>query len=83
MKILLDENLDRRLRTSIGSHDVFTARYVGLSGFKNGKLLEAAEKENFDLLITGDRSLRHEQNFVDRRLAIMLKPNRNVPLIAR
>ncbi len=71
MKILLDENLDHRLRRNLGSHDVFTASYIGWSGLKNGKLLEAAEREGFDLLIIGDQSLRYEQNLTGRRLAII------------
>ena len=29
---------------------------------KNGKLLEAAEAENFDVLVTGDLSLKYQQN---------------------
>lgn len=71
MRVLLDENLDRRLRTNLGSHEVFTASYKGWDGFKNGKLLHAAEDDGFDVLVTGDQTLRYEQSLTGRKLAIV------------
>ena len=59
MKVLLDENLDHRLRKNLGSHEVFTASYMGWDGFKNGKLLEAAEDDGFGVLVTGDQTLQY------------------------
>jgi hypothetical protein len=71
VKVLLDENLDRRFREGLGTHQVFTASFMGWGGFKNGKLLLAAETDGFDVLITGDQSLSYEQNLSGRRLAIV------------
>jgi hypothetical protein len=71
VKVLLDENLDHRLRRNLGSHEVFTASYKGWEGLKNGKLLDAAEKDGFDAFLTGDQSLYFEQNLIGRRLAII------------
>ena len=71
MKILLDENLDHRLRNQLGNHEVFTASYMGWDGLKNGKLIRAAEEAGFDLLLTGDQTLCYEQNLSGRRLAVI------------
>jgi predicted nuclease of predicted toxin-antitoxin system len=71
MKVLLDENLDHRLRRSLGAHDVFTTSFMGWAGLKNGKLLAAAESDSFDVLLTGDQSLYQEQNLSGRRLAVV------------
>jgi hypothetical protein len=71
VKVLLDENLDHRLRNALAIHEVFTASYKGWDGFKNGKLLQAAESDGFEVLITGDRSLPHEQNLSGRGLAVI------------
>ena len=71
MKVLLDENLDHRLRKNLGSHEVFTASYKGWEGLKNGALLKAAEGDAFDVLITGDQTLFYEQSLTGRRLAIV------------
>ncbi len=72
MKVLLDENLDHRLRKPLGSHDVFTASYLGWYGLKNGQLLRAAEDDGFDVLLTGDQTLPQKQNLTGRRLAIIV-----------
>ena len=72
MKVLLDENLDRRLGKQLGAHEVFTTSYMGWDGFQNGKLLQAAEDDGFDLLVTGDQTLAYEQNLNRRRLAIVV-----------
>lgn len=72
MKVLLDENLDHRLRNHLGAHEVFTASYMGWDGFKNGRLLHAAEEGGFDVLVTGDQTLSYEQNLIGRRLAIIV-----------
>jgi predicted nuclease of predicted toxin-antitoxin system len=71
MKVLLDENLDHRLRTSLGSHECFTTSYKGWAGLKNGRLLDAAEADEFDVLLTGDQTLYKEQNLVGRRLSVV------------
>lgn len=71
MKVLLDENPDHRLRQNLGSHEVFTASYQGWDGLKNGRLLQAAENDGFEVLITGDKTLYYEQNLSRRQLAII------------
>jgi hypothetical protein len=71
VKVLLDENLDHRLRKHLGANEVFTASYMGWAGFRNGRLLQVAEDGNFDVLVTGDQTLAYEQNFAGRRLAIV------------
>ena len=71
MRVLLDENLDHRLRRHLGAHEVFTASFRGWDGLKNGKLLEAAEGDGFEILVTGDQTLCYEQNLTRRRLAIV------------
>ena len=38
----------------------------------NGDLLDIAESEGYDLLITTDRNIRHQQNLTRRRLAVIV-----------
>ncbi len=71
MKIVLDENLDHRLRLRLAGHEVFTVLFLGWAGLQNGKLLRNAESAAFDILITGDQTLYHEQNLVGMRLAVI------------
>ena len=40
MRVLLDENLPKRLKLDLPEYDVFTVRAMGWSGVKNGELLK-------------------------------------------
>jgi len=67
VRVLLDENLDHASRKLLGQHDVVTVTYMGWAGLKNGELLQAAESNGFDVFLTGDQTLAHEQNLSGRR----------------
>ena len=71
MKVLLDENLAHRLRTSLGAHEVFTVGYKGWAGLKNGELLRTAENDGLEVFLTGDQTLTYEQNLTERTIAIV------------
>jgi hypothetical protein len=81
MKVLLDEDLDHRLRKGLGGHEVFTVSYLGWAGLKNGELLLAAEQRGIDVFVTGDQNLSYQQNLGTRRLAILTLSATNWPII--
>lgn len=61
MRVLLDENVDRRLRGLFDpDFEVLTVTERGWSGKKNGALLRLAEGE-FDALVTMDKNIQHQQ----------------------
>jgi predicted nuclease of predicted toxin-antitoxin system len=81
LKVLLDENIPHDLRPFLAHHEAFTASYLGWAGLKNGALLEAAEKDGFDVLVTGDLSISYQQNMTGRRLGIVSLSAVNWPVI--
>ena len=44
----------------------------GWSGLGNGDLIEEAEQEGYEVLITTDQNMRYQQNLTDKRLAIVV-----------
>ena len=63
MKILLDENLPRKLKTDFGpGFEVKTVRDMNWLGKKNGDLLGLITVNEFDFFITVDKNLRYQQN---------------------
>jgi hypothetical protein len=72
VKVLLDENLDHRLREQLVPHEVFTVSFQGWGGLRNGALLAAAEDAGFQVFLTGDQSLPAEQNLSGRLLTIVV-----------
>lgn len=61
MRILLDESLPRDLGREISGHEVTTVQQAGWAGFENGELLRRAAGQ-FDVLVTGDQNVEHQQN---------------------
>lgn len=78
MKILLDESVPQKLRLLIeGRHTVATVWFQGWSGLKNGALLDAAEEAGFELFITADQELTHQQNLTGRKIAFVVLSTNN------
>ena len=78
MNILLDENLDWRLGRELTGHRVSSVPLIGWAGVKNGELLRRAEAQ-FDVLVTMDKGIYHQQNLSGMRLiivALQAKTNR-------
>ena len=71
MRILLDENLDWRLSRDLPGHTVESVPLIGWRGLKNGALLTEAEKA-FDVLLTMDSNMMHQQDLTRFRIAIVV-----------
>lgn len=81
MKILFDQGTPAPLRRLLHGHAVTTAYECGWASFSNGDLLDAAEQAGFDVLVTTDQNLRHQQNLTGRRLAIVVIRSTSWPRI--
>lgn len=83
MLILFDQGTPVPLRGSLKFHVVATAYERGWSGLKNGELLDAAEKEGFEVLVTTDMSLKYQQNLASRQIAVVVLSTPSWPRIQR
>ncbi|WP_210462382.1 DUF5615 family PIN-like protein [Rufibacter roseolus] len=72
MKLLLDENLPKRLKTHFAEHEIYTVRDKGWNGKMNGELMHLLISENFDALLTFDRNLQFQQNFKKYALPVLV-----------
>ncbi len=84
MRVLLDEHLPHRLRHLFAPDvEAVTVAYLGWKGTRNGDLLRAAQDTGFDVLVTMDRGLPHQQNLHGLQIGVLLltaKSNRFVDL---
>jgi hypothetical protein len=62
------------------SHDVATVFDAGWSGMKNGALLREAN-QRFDVLITADQNLYHQQSFAGLTISILVLPTNRLRLV--
>ena len=72
MKLLLDENLPKRLKIDLGTHQIYTVADKGWFGVSNGRLLELLIQDDFDALITFDKNLQYQQNFKKYSIAVIV-----------
>lgn len=83
MRVLFDQGTLSPLRRLLRGHEVSTAYELGWSRLKNGELLDAAERDGYDVLVTTDSHLEDQQNLTGRRLAIVVLLSTSWPRIER
>ena len=72
MRVLLDHDVPHDLRPQLSDeHEVVTARYQGWENYDDGQLLSAAETE-FNVLVTLDTNLAHQQNVWSRDIGVVV-----------
>ena len=72
MRILLDECVPRPLRREFPGHEIRTIRETGWTGKKNGELLALMAGAGFEVLLTVDRNLRHQQNLAASSVSVLV-----------
>ncbi len=83
MHVLFDQGTPVPLGESLIHHEVSTAYERGWSTLKNGDLLDAAEREGFEVLVTTDKNLKHQQNLDARHIAIVVLTSTSWPRVQR
>jgi hypothetical protein len=71
MRLLLDENLDWRLQRDLPTHQVESVPLIGWAGIENGELLRKTVEAGFDVLITMDSSMVHQQKIERYAIAVV------------
>lgn len=70
MKLLLDESLPVRLKQEFRWYQVKTVYEMGWAGKKDSELLKLAS-EKFDVFLTADRNIQHQQNIKKLAIAVI------------
>ena len=90
MKLLLDENLPKKLKYRF--HQTFvvaTINEMKWNSKKNGELMQLLQDNGFQVLITSDKNLQYQQNLKKYKIKVVVldvKDNRYetvVPLVER
>jgi|ERR1044071_807207 hypothetical protein len=79
MKVLVDECVDWRLLRDLHGHDVKTVKQMGWEHVKNGALLKLAATQ-FDVFLTVDQHLPHQQNIARLNIAVIVMRARTTRL---
>ena len=71
MRILLDESVPGRLGALLVGRETSSVQRRGWAGIKNGKLLTLAAT-GFDVLLTADKGIEHQQNHAALPIAVLI-----------
>ena len=72
MKLLFDQGTPAPLRRYLSEHSVDTLAEKGWSEKSNGELLDLAERDGYEVLVTTDQSLPHQQNLARWRVGLVV-----------
>jgi predicted nuclease of predicted toxin-antitoxin system len=71
VRILLDQNVPVGVRNYFNqAHTVSTAAREGWADLTDAELLAEAEARGFDILVTCDQSMPHQQNMTNRAIKL-------------
>ena len=82
LRIVFDKNVPVGVRSFLARHDVRT--FDEMSGprqLENGELLDKAESAGFDIVVTADQNIRHQQNLTNRKLALVVLGSNIWPIV--
>ena len=79
MRVLFDQGVPVPLRILLEGHSVRTAAEERWDRLRNGEILTAAEAARFDVFLTTDKNLRHQQNLTGRRIAVIVLSKQQWP----
>ncbi len=79
MRVLLDECLPKKLKFEIDAEYVKTVPEAGWASKQNGELLRLAE-QSFDVLITNDQNMEHQQRIesFDLAFVVLVAPTNDI-----
>ena len=72
MKVLFYHGTLVPLRRHLGEHTVDRSAEKGWELLENGELINRAEDDGYEVIVTTDQNMRHQQNLAGRRVGIVV-----------
>lgn len=82
MNIILDECTPHIVKKRLPHLGIRTVQEMGWAGVKNGALLNRVQAQ-FDVFITTDKNIRYQQNLSGKKLAFIVLPTNQVPIVGK
>jgi hypothetical protein len=81
MLILFDHVTPAGIARFLPAHTVTKAKDRGWDTLTNGDLLAEAEQAGFDVLLTADKNMRHQQDLRGRKIALVVLSTPQWPVV--
>jgi hypothetical protein len=83
MRVLFDQGTPVPLRDFLNPDTVMTVYEMGWSRTRNGDLLRLAAQQMFEVFLTNDQILKHQENLTASHIAIAVLPTTSWPVIQK
>jgi hypothetical protein len=83
MLILFDNGTPRGLASFLTGHTVEEARGRGWEELANGELIDVPEQAGFEVKLTTDKNIKHQQNLKARKIALVVLEHSQWPMVKR
>lgn len=83
MKVLFDNGTPKPIAACLTGHEITYARQIGWHEMANGELIQQAEAAGYDVLLSTDKNIRYQQNFVHRKIALVVLGNQQWPIVKK
>ena len=81
MKVLFDNGTPKPIARSLIGHEVAFARQIGWHELSNGLLIQKAEDDGYDVLLSTDKNIQYQQNLTGRKIALVILGNSLWPIV--
>ena len=81
MRVLFDKNVPHGVRQFLDHHQVETVDERGWERISNGELMEAAEADGIEVVITADQNIVYQQNLNERKIALVVLGSNIWPVV--
>ena len=68
----MDECLPIDFRHHLSGREVHTAEWAGFKSLRKGQLLQQAESAGYEVFLTVDQGVPHQQNLVQRKISVLI-----------
>jgi hypothetical protein len=80
-RVLFDHSAPAPLARFLPRFDVTLTEQMGWTRLHTGDLLSRAEEAGFDVLLSGDKSMKAEQNMRARKIALLYMSDNHWPIV--
>jgi hypothetical protein len=81
MLVLFDNGTPRGLARFLSGHTVEEARARGWEELANGELIDIAEQAGFEVMVTTDKNIQHQQDLKARNIALVVLEHSQWPMV--
>jgi len=81
LRVLFDKNVPYGTRHYLSNHKVETVDERGWERISNGDLLNAAEADGFEVVVTADQNIVYQQNLHTRKIALVVLGSNIWPIL--